>query len=62
MTPIDYSDDCGPKPVTVKVQPKDMQHYCEGKWIQGTPGLCPRGLTRGMHIILLAKPMPKDDR
>ena len=48
--------------MTEKIQPKDLQHYCQGKWIQGTPGLCPRGLTRGMHIVLLVKPMPKDDR
>ncbi len=34
---------------------ENMMHYCEGKWIEGTPDTCPNDLTRGMHRVLLTK-------
>lgn len=32
-----------------------MIHYCEGRWIDGTAGLCSAGIPREEHGIYLAK-------
>ncbi len=46
-------------PSTVFVAPDNMVHYCEGRWIDGSPGLCSAGLQRFEHVLYLTR--EKDD-
>ena len=44
---------------TMHFDPANLIHYCEGKWIPGTPGLCSAGRQRSEHILYLTR--EKDD-
>ena len=43
-----------------RISIKDLEHYCEGRWIPGSTGLCSAGIPREDHVLYLSKEA-KDD-
>ena len=46
------------KPTTLKFDPDELWHYCEGTWREGSTGLCSVGRERWEHVLNLTTDRP----